>query len=389
VTIQYSGDTPTPRKKTIQPTEARDVEPPAKAALPLRPGLLKREETAYDSRLENKIRPASLTDYIGQTALKQGIQIALDAAKARKRVTPPLGEQTETLDHMLFYGPPGLGKTTLALLMAKEMQADVHITSAPALERPRDIIGILMGMKPGGLLFVDEIHRLNRVTEEILYPAMEDFMLDRTIGKGESAKTLRVPLPHFTLIGATTKAGALSSPLRDRFGMSFRLQFYTEDELSAIVMRSAGILNVDITPDGSFAIARRARGTPRIANRLLRRVRDFMEVKRSQRHIDADTANDAMDLLDIDQRGLDATDRAMLQIMVQNFNGGPVGLDALAASLGEDSRTLEDVYEPYLLQIGFINRTPRGRQVTPQALQHLGLAVPGGYTAQLPLLDSL
>ena len=339
-----------------------------------RPGLMKGEETTYDNRHEHSVRPKHLKDYIGQSALKESIQIGLDAAKTRQ----------EPLDHLLLYGPPGLGKTTLAMVMAQEMSTEIHITSAPALERPRDILGILMSMKTGSVLFIDEIHRLNKVAEEILYPAMEDFALDRTIGKGESTKILRVPLPRFTLIGATTKAGSLSSPLRDRFGLVYRLNFYTHEELSDIVSRSAGILKIEIDPAGALAIASRSRGTPRIANRLLRRVRDFMAVKRvNESIITGPMAFEALDLFEIDPLGLDATDRLLMKLMIENFSGGPVGLETLASSLGEDPRTLEDVYEPYLLQAGLLNRTPRGRMVTAAAYRHLGYKTPTGWAEQV------
>lgn len=341
-----------------------------------RSSLMKSQESAYDHRLENTIRPKSLNDYIGQSALKESIQIGLDAAKSRK----------EALDHLLFYGPPGLGKTTLAMVMAQEMSAEIYITSAPALERPRDILGLLMGMKTGSVLFIDEIHRLNKVAEEILYPAMEDFVMDRTIGKGESTKILRVPLPRFTLIGATTKAGSLSGPLRDRFGMVYRLNFYSAQELAQIVLRSAKILKIEASPEGALAIATRSRGTPRIANRLLRRVRDFMAVKRTDQHmIDEATADEALDLFEIDQLGLDPTDRMLLKMIIENFSGGPVGVETLASSLGEDVRTIEDVYEPYLLQAGLINRTPRGRTVTASAYRHLSYRVPSGWAEQAKL----
>ncbi len=389
MTIQFSssssadrsGDAAKPKSDKRQPEKvtATAVDEAVRQALQPKPptkergGLLKGQETAYDHRLENTIRPKTLTDYIGQSALKDSIQIGLDAAKSRG----------EALDHLLFYGPPGLGKTTLAMVMAQEMSAEIHITSAPALERPRDILGILMGMKPGSVLFIDEIHRLNKVAEEILYPAMEDFTLDRTIGKGESTKILRVPMPRFTLIGATTKAGSLSGPLRDRFGMVYRLNFYSAAELSNIILRSAKILNIEASPEGALAIASRSRGTPRIANRLLRRVRDFMAVKRAgQSIIEAELANEALDLFEIDQLGLDATDRQLLKLIIEHFSGGPVGLDTLASSLGEDPRTLEDVYEPYLLQAGLINRTPRGRTVTANAYRHLSYRLPTGWGEQ-------
>jgi Holliday junction DNA helicase RuvB len=272
------------------------------------------------------------------------------------------------------------------MVIAQEMSAEIHITSAPALERPRDILGILMSMKPGSVLFIDEIHRLNKVAEEILYPAMEDFALDRTIGKGEGTKILRVPLPRFTLIGATTKAGSLSGPLRDRFGLIYRLNFYSHEELADIVLRSAKILNIEASQEGALAIASRSRGTPRIANRLLRRVRDFMAVKKAGETLINDAmANEALDLFEIDHLGLDPTDRQLLKLIIENFSGGPVGLDTLASSLGEDPRTLEDVYEPYLLQAGLINRTPRGRTVTGNTYRHLGYRLPTGWAEQAQL----
>lgn len=330
-------------------------------------GFLKQTETSFDQQLEKTIRPKSLPEYVGQSALKNNLQIALDAAKNREDV----------LEHVLLYGPPGLGKTTLSIIIAAEMHAEIHITSAPALERPRDILGLLMGMKSGSVLFIDEIHRMNKVTEEILYPAMEDFTLDRTVGKGESTKILRIPMPKFTLIGATTKAGALSGPLRDRFGMIYRLNFYMEQELASIIQRSASILKISITDDGALAIAKRSRGTPRIANRLLRRVRDFVSVK----HPDAEAvtmelANAALELFDIDLLGLDQMDRMLLNLMLKNFSGGPVGIETLASALGEDSRTIEEVCEPFMLQAGLINRTSRGRVLTAAAYQHLGYKVP-------------
>lgn len=316
------------------------------------------EETATN---EDKIRPQDLANYIGQKDLKQVITIAIQAAKQRN----------EPLDHILLYGPPGLGKTTMSLILAQEMGVNCKITAAPALERPRDITGILVSLQPGDILFIDEIHRLNRVTEELLYPAMEDKRLDITIGKGQSAKVRSIPLAPFTLIGATTKIGALTSPLRDRFGLIQRLKFYEVDELTQIVLRSAEILNLAITSDGAIEIARRSRGTPRISNRLLRRVRDYAQVKGKDSSITQEIANDALNLHNVDPLGLDWTDRLVLSTMIENFNGGPVGLEAIAAATGEDAKTIEEVYEPYLLQIGFLNRTRRGRVVTEKAYAHL------------------
>ncbi|MBR6098781.1 Holliday junction branch migration DNA helicase RuvB [bacterium] len=324
--------------------------------------IVRPETIESDRNFENSIRPKSFDSYIGQSALKETLKITIAAAKKRE----------QPLDHLLFYGPPGLGKTTLAGVIAEQMGVEIKITSAPALERPRDIIGILMSLKGGEVLFIDEIHRLNKIAEEILYPAMEDFYLDMTTGKVQSVKTLRLPLPKFTLIGATTKAGALSGPLRDRFGIIHRLEFYSEDELSQVVKRTAGILNVEIDNGGAHAIARRSRGTPRIANRLVKRVADFALVKADGK-ITKDISNDALDTLKIDNCGLDTTDRNLLMLIIEKFNGGPVGIETLAAALGEDVRTLEDVCEPYLLQAGLLQRTPRGRMITPYALEHLGI----------------
>jgi holliday junction DNA helicase RuvB len=310
---------------------------------------------------EETIRPSRLADYIGQKDLKEVLQIAISAAKVRQ----------DPLDHLLLYGPPGLGKTTMALILAEEMGVNCIITAAPALERPRDITGILIKLNPGDILFIDEIHRLNRMTEELLYPAMEDSRLDITIGKGQAAKTRSITLAPFTLIGATTKVGALTSPLRDRFGLIQRLRFYESDELTLIVKRTAEILKVAIAEDGATEIAFRARGTPRIANRLLRRVRDYAQVKEVE-EISQELAAEALNILNVDARGLDWTDRLVLDTIIKQFKGGPVGLEAVAAATGEDSKTIEEVYEPYLLQIGYLNRTPRGRMATEAAYQHLG-----------------
>lgn len=325
-------------------------------------------------RPDEGIRPQRLHDYIGQKSLKEVLAIAIQAAQSRQ----------ETLDHLLLYGPPGLGKTTMSLILAAEMGVGCKITSAPALERPRDIVGLLMNLKPGDVLFIDEIHRLPRVTEEILYPAMEDFRLDITIGKGQSARTRSLPLQRFTLVGATTRVGALSSPLRDRFGLVQRLRFYELDELTQIVLRTAEILSSPITADGAAEIGRRARGTPRIANRLLRRVRDYVEVKTAGSAITEAIAAEALELFNVDPCGLDWTDRRLLSSIIENFGGGPVGLDTVAAATGEDSQTIEEVYEPYLLQIGYLQRTPRGRVATPAAWKHMGYQPPDG--SQLSIL---
>lgn len=324
--------------------------------------VIKTESIEYDKTFENSIRPKTFEDYIGQTALKETLKISIEAAKMREK----------PLDHLLFYGPPGLGKTTLAGVVAEQMGTDIKITSAPSLERPRDIIGILMSLKGGEILFIDEIHRLNKVAEEILYPAMEDFSLDMTTGKSQTVKTLRVPLPKFTLIGATTKAGELSGPLRDRFGIIHRLQFYTTEELTQVIKRTAGILDIKITEEGAVSIARRSRGTPRIANRLVKRCADWAIVK-SDGWITEKIVKDALNALDIDSIGLDVTDRALLKLMIDSYDGGPVGVETLAVALGEDIRTIEDVLEPYLIQKGLVARTPRGRKVTKYAYEHLGI----------------
>lgn len=323
--------------------------------------VVKSECLDNDKNFENCIRPKTFDTYIGQSALKETLKISIEAAK--KRGLP--------LDHLLFYGPPGLGKTTLAGVIAGQMGVDIKITSAPALERPRDIIGILMSLKGGEILFIDEIHRLNKVAEEILYPAMEDFVLDMTTGKSQTVKTLRIPLPKFTLIGATTKAGELSGPLRDRFGIIHRLEFYTEDELAKVITRTAGILNIDITEEGAHAIAKRSRGTPRIANRLVKRVSDYALVKHDGK-ITEDVANKSLDILKIDNFGLDNTDRSLLRLIIEKYDGGPVGIETIAAAIGEDVRTIEDVCEPFLLQAGLLQRTPRGRKVSPETYRHLG-----------------
>ena len=334
---------------------------------PVEPDILHGEVTPDEyGKQEDSLRPQKLSDYVGQKALKEVLMIAIQAAKSRK----------ETLDHLLLYGPPGLGKTTMSLILAAEMEVGCKITSAPALERPRDIVGLLVNLQAGDVLFIDEIHRLPRMTEEILYPAMEDYRLDITIGKGQSARTRSIPLQQFTLVGATTRVGALSSPLRDRFGLVQRLRFYEIDELTEIVLRTAEILNTPILRNGAEEIARRSRGTPRIANRLLRRVRDFVEVKATGQRIDEAIASEALELFNVDPCGLDWTDRRLLSFMIEQFGGRPVGLDTLAAATGEDAQTIEEVYEPYLLQIGYLQRTPRGRIATPAAWQHLGYDPP-------------
>ena len=318
-----------------------------------------------EDETEVTLRPRTLAEYYGQTQVKEMLSVFIQAAVKRH----------EPLDHLLLYGPPGLGKTTLACIIASEMGQNIRTTSGPAIERPGDLASILTNLNQGDILFIDEIHRLSHSVEEVLYPAMEDFALDIMIGKGPSARSLRLDLPKFTLIGATTRAGMLSSPLRDRFGISFRLELYKPEELATIVMRSAKILKIECEPEGALEIARRSRGTPRISNRLIKRVRDFAQV-RGDGVITREAAADALNILEIDELGLDKTDRAMLSTMIKKFGGGPVGLDTLAASTGEDAGTIEDVYEPYLMQLGFVMRTPRGRILPPAAYEHMKLPMP-------------
>lgn len=324
--------------------------------------LITTENLEEDIKIENHLRPQLLEDYIGQSKAKETLKIYIEAAK----------ERGEALDHVLFYGPPGLGKTTLAGIIANEMGVNIKITSGPAIEKPGEMAAILNNLQEGDILFVDEIHRLNRQVEEVLYPAMEDYAIDIMIGKGAGARSIRLDLPKFTLVGATTRAGMLTAPLRDRFGVVHRLEFYTVEELKQIIMRSATVLGVEIDSKGAVELARRSRGTPRLANRLLKRVRDFAQVKYDG-VITKEVADYALDLLDVDKYGLDYIDRNILLTMIEKFCGGPVGLDTLAAAVGEDAGTIEDVYEPYLLKNGFIQRTPRGRVVTELAYGHLGI----------------
>ncbi|MBQ2827085.1 MAG: Holliday junction branch migration DNA helicase RuvB [Clostridia bacterium] len=337
--------------------------------------------TAYtpeDADTDTGLRPKTLSEYIGQEKAKENLSVFINAAKLRG----------ETLDHVLLYGPPGLGKTTLSSIIATEMGVNIRITSGPAIEKQGDLAALLTNLSEGDVLFIDEIHRLNRSVEEILYPAMEDYALDLIVGKGPAARSIRIPLAKFTLIGATTRAGQLSTPLRDRFGVTFKLELYTPEELAKIVTRSAGILGIEIDRDGALEIASRSRGTPRIANRLLRRVRDFAQIE-NEGTITEKIASYALKKLDIDELGLDNTDRRMLETIIKYYGGGPVGLETLAATVGEEAITLEDVYEPYLMQIGYLSRTPRGRCVTRAAYEHLGIPFGGGSRGELDGQESL
>lgn len=323
-------------------------------------------QLADERTVEAGLRPQTLAEYVGQQGVKERLKLFIDAAKARK----------ESLDHVLFSGPPGLGKTTLANILAKELGVEITSTSGPVIERPGDLAAILTNLKERSVLFIDEIHRLSSVVEEILYPAMEDFQLDILIGQGPSAKTIKLELPHFTLVGATTRAGLLTSPLRDRFGVTARLEFYPPEEIRQIVSRSAGMIGVTIDADGALEIARRSRGTPRIANRLLRRVRDFAQV-RADGHIDIKVAGRALAMLEVDERGFDHMDRTILRTIIEKFSGGPVGIETISSAINEEKDTIEDVYEPYLIQCGYINRTPRGRVATDLAYEHLGMGRSG------------
>ncbi len=338
--------------------------------------IMSEQYSEEDAENESSLRPKALTEYVGQEKVKENLSVFIAAAS----------ERGDSLDHILLHGPPGLGKTTLSMIVAGELGVKMKVTSGPAIEKGRDLAALLTTLDRNDILFIDEIHRLPRQVEEVLYSAMEDFALDLMMGKGPAARSIRIPLKPFTLIGATTRAGQLSAPLRDRFGMTFRLEMYTPEELASIVERSAGILNIDITPDGALEVARRSRGTPRIANRLLKRVRDFAQIL-GDGTVDKYIADKALNSLDIDELGLDGTDRRMLEAIIKHFGGGPVGLETLAAVTGEEAVTLEDVYEPYLLKLGFLNRTPRGRMATAGAYNHLGLVPPKSAAEQMKITD--